>query len=140
MLLIFLLLLKVCINSQTISIVNVSKLVIIIIQIVYLSQIARTVEINHRFQVQNMHVLCGTVRLSMQLAYMQSLLQITTNLFTIELSAHSLPINLFHSLYCFSHSHHSGMSPLGVWPLEGDHPELLASVGYKHPEDWVGHR
>ena len=30
------------------------------------------------------------------------------------------------------------MSPLGVWPLEGDPLELPTSVGYNHPEDWVG--
>ena len=31
------------------------------------------------------------------------------------------------------------MSPLGVWPLEGDQAELPTSVGSDHPEDWVGH-
>ena len=31
------------------------------------------------------------------------------------------------------------MSPPGVWPLVGDLLELPPSVGYDHPEDWVGH-
>ena len=31
------------------------------------------------------------------------------------------------------------MSPPGVWPLEGDPFQLPTSVGYDHPEDWVGH-
>ena len=31
------------------------------------------------------------------------------------------------------------MSPSGVWPLEGNPFELPPSVGYDHPEDWVGH-
>ena len=31
------------------------------------------------------------------------------------------------------------MSPPGVWPLEGDPPQLPPSVGYDDPEDWVEH-
>ena len=31
------------------------------------------------------------------------------------------------------------MSQSGVWPLEGDHLELPSSVGYDHPEEWMGH-
>ena len=50
-----------------------------------------------------------------------------------------LPITLIHSLYHPPHPHHSGMSPPGVWPLEGDPLQLPPSVGYDHPEDWVGH-
>ena len=37
------------------------------------------------------------------------------------------------------HSHYRGTSPSGVWPLEGDPLQLPTSVGYDHPEDWVGH-
>ena len=31
------------------------------------------------------------------------------------------------------------MSPLEVWPLEGDPLQLPTSVGYNHSEEWVGH-
>ena len=44
-----------------------------------------------------------------------------------------------HSLHHPPHSHHSGTSPPEVWPLEGDHMLLPPSVGYNHPEEWVGH-
>ena len=57
-----------------------------------------------------------------------------------KLSTHSLlillPIHSHHHSPC---SHHSGTSPPGVWPLEDDQHQLPASVGYDHPEDWVGH-
>ena len=57
-----------------------------------------------------------------------------------KLSTHSLLTLLpIHSLYHPPHSHHSGTSPSGVWPLEGVQTELPTSVGYDHPEDWVGH-
>ena len=44
-----------------------------------------------------------------------------------------------HSLYHPPHSHHSGMSPPDVWPLEDDPLELPTSVGYDHPVNWVRH-
>ena len=58
----------------------------------------------------------------------------------IKENTHSrLPLLPIHSLYHPPHSHHSGTSPPGVWPLEGDQHQLPTSVGYDHPEDWVGH-
>ena len=48
-----------------------------------------------------------------------------------------LPLLPIHSLHHHPHSHHSGMSPPGVWPVEGDHIQLPPSVGLHQPEDWV---
>ena len=53
--------------------------------------------------------------------------------------SHTLPLLPIHSHYHPPHSHHSGTSPPGVWPLEGDQAQLPTSVVYDHPEDWVGH-
>ena len=57
-----------------------------------------------------------------------------------KLSANSLlPLTPIHSLYHPPYSHHSGMSPPGVWPLKGGPLELPTSVRFDHPEDCVGH-
>ena len=49
------------------------------------------------------------------------------------------PIPPIHSHFDSPHSHHSGMSPPGVWSLEGDPLQLPTSVEYNQPENWVGH-
>ena len=74
----------------------------------------------------SIHILCSSF-----LCHMWELTQVEYSL--------TPPITSIHSLHPPPHSHHSGTSPPGVWPLEGDQHQLPTSVGYDHPEDWVGH-